>query len=48
MPGQFAQRGDVAVVNFAIDGVPGTAMPPWRPLISQSEALWIAQYLKKE
>jgi cytochrome c55X len=31
-----------------LDGVPGTAMPPWRPLISQSEALWIAQYLKKD
>lgn len=28
-----------------LDGVPGTAMPPWRPLISESEALWIANRL---
>lgn len=28
-----------------LDGVPGTAMPPWRPLLSENEALWIADYL---
>lgn len=31
-----------------LDGVPGTAMPPWRPLITEDEALWIARYLQKE
>ena len=30
-----------------LDGVPGTAMPPWRPLITEEEAAWIADYLKK-
>lgn len=29
-----------------LDGVPGTAMPPWRPLLSEDEAMWIARYLK--
>ena len=29
-----------------LDGVPGTAMPPWRPLITEEEAMWIADYLK--
>ncbi len=29
-----------------LDGVPGTAMPPWRPLLSEDDALWIADYLK--
>ena len=29
-----------------LDGVPGTAMPPWRPLITEDEAMWIANYLK--
>lgn len=29
-----------------LDGVPGTAMPPWRPLLTEAEALWIADYLK--
>lgn len=31
-----------------LNGVPDTAMPPWRPLISESEARWIADYLLKE
>ena len=29
-----------------LDGIPGTAMPPWRPLLSQADADWIAAYLK--
>ena len=28
-----------------LDGVPQTAMPPWRPLMSEAEAYWIADYL---
>jgi cytochrome c55X len=31
-----------------LDGVPGTAMPPWRPLITEEEAMWIAAFLKQE
>ena len=30
-----------------LDGVPGTPMPPWRPLLSEAEAAWIADYLLK-
>lgn len=30
-----------------LDGVPGTAMPPWRALLSEADALWIALYLLK-
>lgn len=33
------------LAGIILDGVPGTAMPPWRPLLSEGEALWIAQYL---
>ena len=32
--------------DIILDGIPGTAMPPWRPLISEGEALWIADYLR--
>ncbi len=28
-----------------LDGIPGTPMPPWRPLLSEEEAAWIADYL---
>ncbi|MDU8927188.1 cytochrome c [Alisedimentitalea sp. MJ-SS2] len=30
-----------------LDGIEGTAMPPWRPLMSEEEATWIANYLLK-
>lgn len=32
--------------DIILDGIPGTAMPPWRPLMSEAEALWIADYLR--
>ncbi len=28
-----------------LDGIPGTAMPPWGPLITADTANWIARYL---
>ncbi len=31
--------------GIILDGIPGTAMPPWRPLLSETEAAWIAAYL---
>lgn len=39
-----ADRDGLALI--VLDGVPGTAMPPWRPLLTEAEALWIADYLK--
>lgn len=41
-----ADRDSLALI--VLDGVPGTAMPPWRPLLTEAEALWIADYLKGE
>lgn len=35
------------IAQIILDGVPGTAMPPWRPLLTEDEALWMANYLKK-
>lgn len=35
------------VSQIILDGVPGTPMPPWRPLITDVEARWIADYLLK-
>lgn len=36
-----------AIAAVILDGRPGTAMPPWRPLLSEAEADWIAAYLAK-
>lgn len=33
------------IATIILDGVPQTAMPPWRPLMSEAEAYWIADYL---
>lgn len=37
-----APEGLAAIV---LHGVPGTAMPPWHPLLTEAEARWIAEYL---
>ena len=31
--------------SVVLDGIPGTAMPPWRPLMSENDAKRIAEYL---
>lgn len=33
------------LAGVILDGIPGTAMPAWRPIMSEDEAAWIAQYL---
>jgi cytochrome c55X len=38
-------KADLAAV--ILDGVPGTPMPPWRGLVTDGEALWIADALKE-
>ena len=35
------------IVHIILDGVPGTPMPGWRPLLSEAEAGWIADVLKR-
>jgi len=33
------------LTGVILDGIPGTAMPPWRPIMTETEARWIANYL---
>ncbi len=35
------------LVSIILDGVPGTPMPPWRPLISEADARWIVDRLQQ-
>ena len=35
------------LVSIILDGVPGTPMPPWRALLSEAEARWIADRLQQ-
>lgn len=34
------------IQNTILYGRPGTAMPPWKTLLTEQEALWIAEQLK--
>lgn len=46
-PQALAGRDPQGLAAIVLDGIPGTAMPPWRPLLSDDEANWIARYLLK-
>jgi cytochrome c55X len=35
------------LVGIILDGVPGTPMPPWRPLMSEADARWIVERLQQ-
>jgi cytochrome c55X len=44
---QLAPWDREQVAHIILDGVPGTPMPPWRALLSEAEARWIADALKQ-
>lgn len=45
-PEVLAHAEPEGLALIILDGVPGTAMPRWRPVLNEDEALWIARYLK--
>lgn len=47
-PDALAGRAPEDLAALILDGLPGTAMPGWRPLLTGAEARWIALYLLKE
>lgn len=46
LPETLAGKPDDALVATILDGRPGTAMPPWRPFITQDEARWLIGVLR--
>jgi cytochrome c55X len=44
-PDALAHARPDGLAAIILDGIPGTAMPPWRPILSEDDALWIAAYL---
>ena len=44
-PAALAGRDPEDLTTIILDGMPGTAMPGWRPLLTADEARWIADYL---
>jgi cytochrome c55X len=41
------EKSEQMLVQTILSGRPGTAMPPWRPFLSESEAVWIIEQLQK-
>lgn len=44
-PESLAHYDTETLTTIVLDGIPGTPMPPWRPLISEADARTIAEYL---
>ncbi len=44
-PEALAGADPATLAGIILDGIPGTPMPPWRPVLTEGEALWIAEYL---
>lgn len=47
LPEALAGKHEYALAAIILDGMPGTPMPPWRPLLTETEAVWIARALKE-
>jgi len=44
---RLAQWDDDQLRHIILNGVPGTPMPAWRPLLTEAEAGWIVDVLKQ-
>lgn len=42
----LATREEAALARAISDGIPGTAMPPWKALLSEEDIAWLAARLK--
>lgn len=46
-PDALKGRTAEGLAVLILDGIPDTAMPPWRPLLTEEEARWIGAELLK-
>jgi cytochrome c55X len=46
-PDRLAQWDRDQLIHIILDGVPGTPMPGWRPLLTEAEAGWIVKTLRQ-
>ncbi len=47
LPETLANKPTEFLVQTILDGRPNTAMPPWRGLLTQAEAVWLVAELVK-
>jgi len=46
LPANLSGKPDGLLVNTILEGRAGTAMPPWRGLLTEAEALWLVEQLR--
>ena len=47
LPNNLEGKPDQLLVATILDGRTGTAMPPWRGLLTEAEAVWLVQQLRQ-
>lgn len=47
LPETLSGRSDAALVEVIMQGVRGTAMPPWRGELTEEEAAWMLRELRR-
>ena len=47
LPENLSGRDAQVLAQIILHGVPGTPMPPWRGILTERDALWIARKLKE-
>lgn len=47
MPEALVGKNDQLLLDAIQNGRAGTAMPPWRPFLSNDESLWLIQRLRQ-
>jgi len=47
LPENLTDLASESIASIILGGVPGKPMPPWQGELSDEDALWIAQNLKK-
>jgi len=47
LPERLKSFSEEQLATVILHGRPGTPMPPWKPFLTEQEALWLAGLLKK-
>lgn len=47
LPDALLNKPEQFLVQTILEGRKGTAMPPWKPFITEQEAVWLVQKLLK-
>ena len=47
LPGNLRDRPPMLMENTVLDGRPGTPMPPWRGLLTEQEAQWLVEAMRR-